>query len=78
MQDSDNSRGRCGELRDGLEGEGLECVTGEDRDGLSESDVAGRLAAAEVVVIERGEVVVDERVGVDHLEGCTEVRCAVR
>ncbi len=65
--------GRCG---DGLEGEGLEGVAGEDGDGFAEDDVAGGLAAAEVVVVERGQVVVDERVGVEHLEGCAEVGCA--
>jgi hypothetical protein len=59
-------------LGDGLEGEGLEGVAGEDGDGFAEDDVAGGLAAAEVVVVEGGEVVVDEGVGVDHLEGCAE------
>ena len=58
------------ELRDGLEGEGLEGVAGEDGGGFAEDDVAGGLAAAEVVVVESGKVVVDEGVGVEHLEGC--------
>jgi hypothetical protein len=31
--------------------------------------VARRLAAPQVIVVHRGEVVVDERVGVDHLDG---------
>jgi hypothetical protein len=35
--------------------------------------VTGGLAAAEVVVVEGGEVVVDEGVGVEHLQGCAEV-----
>ena len=65
--------GRAG---DGLEGEGLEGVAGEDGDGFAEDDVAGGLAATEVVVVERGEVVVDEGVGVEHLEGCAEIGCA--
>ena len=65
--------GKCG---DGLEGEGLEGVAGEDGGGFAEDDVAGGLAAAEVVVVEGGEVVVDEGVGVEHLEGCAEVGCA--
>jgi hypothetical protein len=43
---------------------------------LAEDDVAGGLAAAEVVVVERGQVVVDERVGVHHLERGGEVGCA--
>ncbi len=65
-----------GELGDGLEGEGLEGVAGEDGGGFAEDDVAGGLAAAQVVVVECGEVVVDEGVSVDHLEGRAEVGCA--
>ena len=38
--------------------------------------MGGGLAAAEVVVVEGGEVIVDEGVGVNHLEGCAEVGCA--
>ena len=68
--------GAVGSCGDGLEGEGLEGVAGEDGDGFAEDDVAGGLAAAEVVVVEGGEVVVDEGVGVEHLEGCAEVGCA--
>ncbi len=66
-------RGWLGSCGDGLEGEGLEGVAGEDGDGFAEDYVAGGLAAAEVVVVEGGEVVVDEGVGVEHLEGCAEV-----
>ena len=51
---------------------GLERVAGEDGGGFSEDDVAGGLAAAEVVVVERGQVVVDERIGVQHLDRCAE------
>ena len=73
-QDRDDGCGSCmGSCGDGLEGEGLEGVAGEDGDGFAEDDVAGGLAAAEVVVVEGGEVVVDEGVGVEHLEGCAEV-----
>ena len=61
-----------------LEGEGFPGdVAGERwRDGFAEDDVAGGLAAAEVVVVEGGEVVVDEGVGVDHLDGCAEIGCS--
>lgn len=58
---------------DGLEGEGLEGVAGEDGGGFAEDDMAGGLAAAQVVVVEGGQVVVDEGVGVDHLERGAEV-----
>jgi hypothetical protein len=47
---------------------GVEPVAGEDRDVLAELDVAGGPAAAEVVVVHRREVVVDEAVRVDELE----------
>ena len=57
-----------GRLGDGLEGEGLEGIAGEDGGGFAEDDVGGGLTAAEVVVVEGGEVVVDEGVGVEHLE----------
>src|SRR6185437_6602622 len=53
-------------------------VCGEDGDGLSVRDVAGRLAAPEIVVIERGEIVVDQRVSVHHLDGGAEVRSSRR
>ena len=69
--------GGAGSSRDGLEGEGLERVAGEDGGGFAERDVAGGLAAAEVVVVERGEVVVDERVGVEHFDGGAEAGGAV-
>jgi hypothetical protein len=50
------------------EGLGVERVAGEDRDVLAVADVARRPPAAQVVVVHRREVVVDERVGVDELD----------
>jgi len=73
VEDGDDGGGRCGEIGDDLEGEVLEGVAGEDGDGFSEGDVAGGLAAAEVVVVEGGEVVVDEGIGVRHLDRGAEV-----
>jgi len=61
--------GTNGGAGDVLEGECEERVAGEDRDVLAEHLVVGRLAAAEVVVVHAGEVVVDERHGVDHFDG---------
>ena len=60
-------------LCDGLEGERLQRVAGQDGDGFAEGDVAGWLAAAQVVVVQRGQIVVDQRVGVQHLDGGAEV-----
>ncbi len=50
-----------------LEGEALQRVTGQDGGGLVEGAVAGRLAAAQVVVIHGRQVIVHQRVGVDQL-----------
>ena len=47
---------------------GEEPVAGEDRHVLAEGHVAGGLAAAQLVVVHRRKVVVDQRVGVDHLD----------
>ena len=59
-------------MREAFVGVGLERVSGEDSCGFAESDVAGGASAAEVVVVERGEIVVDERVGVEHLDARAE------
>ena len=73
FEDVDGGDGGAVEPGDGVKGEGLEGVAGEDGDGFAEDLVAGGLAAAEVVVVERGEVVVDEGVGVEHLDGGAEL-----
>ena len=63
---------RAGSPRCSLEREaqrlGEQPVAGEDRHVLAEGHVAGGLAAAQLVVVHRGQVVVDQRVGVDHLD----------
>ena len=45
-----------------------ETVAGEDRHVLAEGHVTGGLAAPQLVVVHRRQVVVDQRVGVDHLD----------
>ena len=47
---------------------GEEPVAGEDRHVLAVLDVRGRPPAAQLVVVHRGQVVVDQRVGVDQLD----------
>jgi hypothetical protein len=47
---------------------GLQRIAREQRRRLAERDVAGRSPAAHRVVVHRGQVVVDERVRVDHLD----------
>ncbi len=51
-----------------LEGQSLQRIAGEDRQRLVEGAVHRRTAAAQVVVVHRRQVIVDQRVGVDHLQ----------
>ena len=59
-----------------LEGAGLQGVAGQDGGGLVEGAVARRLAAAQVVVVHRRQVVVDQRIGVQHLDRGSDARRA--
>ena len=77
-EDRDHRCGAGRADRHGLEGEGLERVAGENGGGFAEDDVAGRLAAAKIVVVERGQVIVDEGVGVEHLQRGSELGCSGR
>ena len=45
----------------------LQRVAGQDRDGLAEGHVARGLAAPQIVVVQRRQIVVDQRIGVQHL-----------
>jgi hypothetical protein len=55
-----------GEQQEGLR---LQGVADQQRGGLVVLDMAGRLAAAQDVVVHAGQVVVHQGVGVDHLDG---------
>ena len=52
-----------------VEGGGLEGVAGEDGGGLVIGPVHGGTAAADVIVVHTGQVVMDQAVGVDAFEG---------
>ena len=52
-----------------FKGLGQQGVAGEHGDSLAEHLVVGQLAAPVIVVVHGGEVVVDQRVGVDALDG---------
>ena len=70
-------RGGGGKAADeGLEGKGLEGIAAEDGRRLVVRPVAGGATTAEIVVIHRRQVVMNERVGVDHLhrDGCSRRR----
>ena len=64
----DSAVGRAVHLRQHLEGEREQRVAGQNRHGVAEDFVAGGVAAAQIVVIERGQIVVNQRIGVDQLE----------
>ena len=51
---------------------GLQRVTGEDGDGFTKSLVAGGLAAAQIVVVQGRQIVMNQRIGVKHLQGCAQ------
>ena len=51
-----------------FEGERLQRVAGEDRHRFAEDDVAGRTAAAQRIVVHRGQIVMDQRIGVDDFD----------
>ena len=51
-----------------LEGERQEAVARQNRGRLVKGLVAGRPAAPQIVVVHRRQIVVDERIGVDHLD----------
>ena len=76
--DGDARLGWARDLRQHFIGLRLQGVSGQDGDGLAESLVAGRTAAPQVVVIERGQIVVDQGIGVEHFERRAHLLDAVR
>src|SRR6266478_5978976 len=62
---------RDGCCADGFERESQQRVSGQDGYGFAKFFVASRFAAAEVVVVESGQVVVDQGIGVDHFDGAS-------
>ena len=74
------TRASAGQLQPGhdLVGLGLQSVAGQDGRGFAEGFVAGGAAAAQVVVVERRQIVMHQRVGVQHLDGRAQFVDAVR
>jgi hypothetical protein len=58
-----------------LKGKAQQAIASENGHGLAKDLMAGWPAAAKVVVIHCGKVVVDERVGMDHLHGTSRRHC---
>jgi len=59
---------RTTDLRQHFVGLRLQGVSRENGDGLAERLMAGGTPAPQVVVVERGQIVVDQRIGVEHFE----------
>ena len=55
-------------LRQHLEGQGQETVARQHRGRLVEGLVAGRTAAPQIAVVHRRQIVVDQRIGMHHLD----------
>ncbi len=47
---------------------GLQGIARQNGDGFAENFVAGGPAPAQIVIVERGQIVVDQRIGVQHFE----------
>ena len=52
-----------------MEGRGEQAVSGQDGGGFVKLLVAGGLAPAQIIVVHGRQVVMDQGIGVDHLQG---------
>ena len=59
-----------------LEGERMQAIAGKDRGRLVEFAVDGGLAAADIVVVHRGQIVMDQRIDMDAFERSGDARGA--
>ena len=55
-------------MRQHLEGQGQQAVARQHRGRVVELLVAGRAAAAQIAVVHRRQIVVDQRIGMHHLD----------
>ncbi len=46
----------------------LQCIAGQYRDGFPKNHVTSRTSAAQIVVVERRQIIVDEGIGMQHFE----------
>ena len=49
-------------------GLGLQCIAGQYRDGFPKNHVTSWTSAAQIVVVERRQIIVDEGIGMQHFE----------
>src|SRR5579875_2735385 len=57
----------CG-IRRHIEGVGQKSIADEDRRGLTESLMGGGPSASQIVIVERGKIVMDKRIAMNHFE----------
>src|SRR5579884_3606859 len=60
--------GRAPQFAQDFVGIRLQCIAGQNCNGFTENDMAGRLSPSQVVVVERRQIVVDERISVQHFQ----------
>ncbi len=65
-------------LQHRLKGGGLEGVPRQHRIGVAEDHMVGGLAPAQVVVVHAGQIVMDQRIGVQHLHPAAQGQRPVR
>ena len=51
-----------------LKGQGMKAIAGQHRRAFAISAVHGRLAAAQIIVVHAGQIVVDQRINVDAFD----------
>ena len=69
FRDSDDRIVAGGLAREQRERFGLQAVAGQNRDAVAVHDVQRRPAAPQRVVVHRRQIVVNERIGVNQLDG---------
>ena len=62
-------------MTENLEGQGKQGIADEDRRRLVEPDVNRVLTAAHGIVVHARQIVVDQRIGVNHFDGSGDPQC---
>ena len=52
---------------------GLQRIPGKDGDRLAKDHMAGRLAPAQIIVVQRGQIIMDQGIGVQHFDRCAQL-----
>jgi hypothetical protein len=71
-EDSKAALGLDGRHGESLEGESEQGIAGEDRGSFAENFVVGGLTATQIVVVEGGEIIVNQRISVNQFESAAD------